>query len=182
LASTAFVAIPRENKDSGAKFSKFLGQGHHDPGTILALNTTQLVCPFCLSLSVYGTRVANHETTLEQTKMKSIEEAARLYHQYDGPIIPAWIRLPRFGDRCPFTQTTRTQLDHLTRPQKWNHYKPPVVSKILRIDGDGTKRGTRLINFASLMKYLDSLSNDVGPAVPVPKPPTPRRHRVKEVA
>src|ERR1700737_3948292 len=97
---------------------------------------------------------------------------------YDYAVKPEWIRLPRFGARCPFTHLTRTQLDHLTRAQKWNHFRPPVVSKILRIDGDGTKRGARLINFDSLMAYLNKLpSGEVGPESANSKVAT-RRHKV----
>jgi len=65
--------------------------------------------------------------------------------------------MPGFGDRCPYTGLTRTQIDHLVRKQEWNHFDPPVESRILRIDGGESRRGTRLINYASLLEYLAKL-------------------------
>ena len=93
-------------------------------------------------------------------------------------LTPKWIRLPRFGGRCPYTHLTRTQLDHLTRPQKWNRFNPPVESKILRIDGGEMSRGARLINFASLMAYLEALPSEADATANRPK----SRGRVKEAA
>jgi hypothetical protein len=73
---------------------------------------------------------------------------------------PEWIRMPGFGDRCPYTGLTRTQMDHLVRKQEWNHFDPPVESRILRIDGGEGRRGTRLINYASLLEYLAGLPDE----------------------
>ena len=46
-------------------------------------------------------------------------------------------------------------LDQLTRPQKSNNFRPPVVSKVLR--AGGSQAGIRLIKLASLITYLNSL-------------------------
>jgi hypothetical protein len=46
-------------------------------------------------------------------------------------------------------------LDQLTRPQKSNSFKLPVVSKVLR--AGGSQAGIRLIKLASLITYLNSL-------------------------
>jgi hypothetical protein len=78
-------------------------------------------------------------------------------------IKPEWIRLPGFGDRCPWTGLTRTQMDHLVRKQEWNRFDPPVESRILRIDGGEGRRGTRLILYSSLLEYLSKLPNEDKP-------------------
>jgi hypothetical protein len=74
-----------------------------------------------------------------------------------GP--PEWIRLPRFGEKCPYTGLSRTSLDHLIRPQPWNKRKPPVESRILQLEGErsGPRTGVVLINYRSLMDYIDAL-------------------------
>jgi hypothetical protein len=71
------------------------------------------------------------------------------------PNAPIFIRLPKDGQPCPYSQLSRTMLDQLTRPQKSNNFKPPVVSKVLR--AGGSQKGIRLINLASLIGYLNSL-------------------------
>jgi hypothetical protein len=68
---------------------------------------------------------------------------------------PAYIRLPKWGARCPHTGLTRTALDQLTRPQPSNDFKPPVKRKIFKMAG--TKSGVVLIDFESLRTYLDNL-------------------------
>jgi hypothetical protein len=68
---------------------------------------------------------------------------------------PAYIRLPKWGQRCPQTGLTRTALDQLTRPQPINDFRPPVRSKILKMTGQ--KSGVKLIDFRSLRVYLDGL-------------------------
>lgn len=68
---------------------------------------------------------------------------------------PAYIRLPKWGQRCPHTGLTRTALDQLTRPQNANDFRPPVKSKILKMTGQ--KSGVKLIDFRSLRTYLDGL-------------------------
>ena len=68
---------------------------------------------------------------------------------------PSYIRLPKWGGRCPHTGLTRTALDQLTRPQPINNFKPPVRSKILKVTGQ--KSGVKLIDYRSLRIYLDGL-------------------------
>src|ERR1700674_2609888 len=69
--------------------------------------------------------------------------------------VPAYIRLPKWSDRCPHTGLTRTALDQLTRPQVINDFRPPVRSKIFKMTGQ--KSGVKLIDYRSLRIYLDGL-------------------------
>jgi hypothetical protein len=74
-------------------------------------------------------------------------------------------------------------MDAITRPQEANNFNPPVASKILK--QKGTRRGVRLVNYASLMAYLNGLSNDANSeqAVPITKQiPRATRRRSKAVA
>ena len=71
---------------------------------------------------------------------------------------PVWIRLPRRGSTCPHCGLNRSALDKLVRPQELNKFKPPVESRILKMEG--VKRGIRLINFRSLCRYIESLPSD----------------------
>jgi|SRR5258708_3606544 hypothetical protein len=71
---------------------------------------------------------------------------------------PRYIRLPATGTLCPFTQLNRSALDQLTRPQESNNFRPPVLSRIVR--QKGTSRGIRLIDYADLLRHLNSLSNE----------------------
>jgi hypothetical protein len=95
---------------------------------------------------------------------------------------PDYIRLPRSGSPCPFCGLSRSSLDAITRPQAANRFKPPVARKILK--QAGTRRGVRLINYASLMAYLDGLSNDANSeeVTPPADRPSASRRRLKEVA
>jgi hypothetical protein len=68
--------------------------------------------------------------------------------------VPTYIRLPKWGQRCPYTQLTRTQLDLLTRPQAFNNFRPPVLSKRLKMTGD--KSGVKLIDYQSLLAHIAS--------------------------
>ncbi len=76
------------------------------------------------------------------------------------PVPPAYIRLPATGARCPHSSLARSALDALTRAQELNNYKPPVKSKILKIAGQ--KSGVRLIDYKSLMAYLNALPDEEG--------------------
>jgi hypothetical protein len=71
---------------------------------------------------------------------------------------PAYIRLPKFGERCPLTGLSRSALDLLTRAQPANDFRPPVRSKILKQTGQ--KQGIKLIDYRSLRTYLDGLPNE----------------------
>ena len=70
---------------------------------------------------------------------------------------PEFIRLPKSGNRCPYTGLSRSKMNQLVLPCKENDFKPPVESKVLR--NRGTIRGTRLIVFDSLMNYLNGLDD-----------------------
>lgn len=72
---------------------------------------------------------------------------------------PEYVRLPKAGEREPHTGLSRSTLDRLIRPQECNSFRPPVVSKSVRIRGgrDAT-RGSRLISLASLLDYLNRQS------------------------
>jgi hypothetical protein len=71
-----------------------------------------------------------------------------------GEKLPVWIRLPRPGDRCPFTGLSRSFLAELVRPCERNGYKPPVEAK--KIDRNGSNRGVLLVNLKSLLDYINS--------------------------
>jgi hypothetical protein len=75
--------------------------------------------------------------------------------------VPAYIRLPQYGARCPYTGLTRSALDLLTRAQSANGFDPPVKSKVLR--QSGTQAGIKLIDFKSLRDYLDNLPSGANP-------------------
>ncbi|MDP0500740.1 MAG: hypothetical protein Q7P63_11655 [Verrucomicrobiota bacterium JB022] len=71
---------------------------------------------------------------------------------------PEFIRLPLPGKRCPYTGLSRSTLNELTIASDTNDYNPPVDSKVLR--KRGATRGIRLINFDSLISYLNELPGD----------------------
>jgi hypothetical protein len=68
---------------------------------------------------------------------------------------PVYIRLPKNGERCPFTSISRSKLNQLILPVWQNDFKPPVKS--VAVKRDGAKKGTRLILLESLLGYLRSL-------------------------
>jgi hypothetical protein len=65
---------------------------------------------------------------------------------------PLTIRLPRTGQRCPWTGLSRSAMNELILPCKGNDFSPPVRSKVLL--AQGKSRGIRLVIFASLKEYL----------------------------
>jgi hypothetical protein len=73
--------------------------------------------------------------------------------------------MPRTGEPCPYSSFRRRTLDRLTRPQEFNNYNPPVKSRVVSVTG--TQAGRRLINYRSLMEYIESL--------PVELPEAPRK-------
>ncbi len=85
----------------------------------------------------------------------------------DQLIVPDFIRMPGYGQREPRTNLTRSALDLLIRPQKANGFKPPVVSKLF--SQAGNQRPIRLINYKSLLAYLNSLPDGADPANIVPR-------------
>jgi hypothetical protein len=75
-------------------------------------------------------------------------EALKAHH-------PVYLRLPREGARCPYTDLPRSTLKDFCVPTKANNFRPPVKSISLK-KSKYAKRGIRLIDYASLMKYLRS--------------------------
>jgi hypothetical protein len=67
---------------------------------------------------------------------------------------PEFIRYPKPRTRCEKTNLSRTRMCELVLPCAANDFKPPVRSVVLR--KKGKDRGIRLIDFASLMAYLNS--------------------------
>lgn len=67
--------------------------------------------------------------------------------------MPAYLRLPRAGTRCPVTGLTRTALNELILPTAANDYRPPVRSFSLR--GRGQIRGVRLISLPDLVRHIE---------------------------
>jgi len=63
------------------------------------------------------------------------------------------IRMPRSGQKCPYTGLSRSSLYKLTVPSKDNGNCPPVKSICLR--NRGSFRGIRLISYESLCDYLN---------------------------
>ena len=77
------------------------------------------------------------------------------YTGASGRSRPEFIRPPKPGKRCPYTGMARTSLNALYVPSKVNNFDPPVRAVCLR--NPGTTRGIWLINYDSLMDYLDRL-------------------------
>ena len=67
--------------------------------------------------------------------------------------MPAYIRLPRAGTRCPVTGLTRTALNELVLPTAANDYRPAVRSFSLRRPGQ--IRGMRLISLPDLVRHIE---------------------------
>jgi hypothetical protein len=63
-----------------------------------------------------------------------------------------WVRLPVPGARCEWSGLSRTGINALILPSQENKFRPPVLSASLRKPGQ--RRATRLINLASLLRYL----------------------------
>jgi hypothetical protein len=66
---------------------------------------------------------------------------------------PEWIRLPN-KSRCPYTQLSRSKIYELITPSAANGYNAPVRSVSLR--QRGSIKGTRLVNYDSLIEYIRS--------------------------
>src|SRR5260370_28250343 len=73
---------------------------------------------------------------------------------------PVFIRLPRYGQKCPHTGLSRSGLALLTRPQPANNFRPPVKSRLMRQTGT-SGRTIRLIDFNTLVRHLNSLPDGV---------------------
>lgn len=70
---------------------------------------------------------------------------------------PEFIRLPRAGDKCPFTGLSRTTLYNLVVPCRANRFRPAIHAKSLRKRGN--VRGIWLIPYDQLVDYLGGLPN-----------------------
>jgi len=68
------------------------------------------------------------------------------------PLLPEWIRLPRSGEKCPYSSLSRSTLNALILPCKANKNRPVVKSSVL--PQPGATRGVRLIHRESLMEYI----------------------------
>lgn len=68
---------------------------------------------------------------------------------------PEWLRLPAPGRRCPYTGLSRTTLNELILGNEKNERRPPVRSVMMK--KRGALRGIRLIDYDSLMQFLNGL-------------------------
>ncbi len=67
---------------------------------------------------------------------------------------PEYIPIPRTGTKCPYCGLSRSGIYNLIRPTKANGYKAVVASAVVRLPGKA--RGRRMVNYASLMHYLNA--------------------------
>lgn len=73
-------------------------------------------------------------------------------HHASGTIQPTWIRLPKSGQLCPYTQLSRSVMNGLILGAN-----APVRSLSLR--RQYALKGTRLIHLGSLLAYLESVAS-----------------------
>lgn len=88
------------------------------------------------------------KTRVERHPIQTVQPVGPL--KTDHQTLPEFIRLPKTGDRCPFTGLSRATLNELILGSA-----APVKSVVLR--GRGSTRGIRLIITDSLFAYLHSL-------------------------
>ncbi len=69
---------------------------------------------------------------------------------------PEYIPLPRTGTKCLYCGLSRSGIYNLIRPTKANGYKVLVASVVHGLPGKS--RGRRLVNYASLVEYLNEQS------------------------
>ena len=100
---------------------------------------------------------------------KSNKSQSNANHQNHGPVqsYPEWIRLPRSGDKCPYSNLSRSTLNNLILPCAANGHCPPVKSASIR--ARYATRGIRMINLPSLLEYIEAQAP--------PRPPDPELHR-----
>lgn len=65
---------------------------------------------------------------------------------------PIYIRIPRPGERCPYSGLSRSKMLSLVLPSEANGFLPSVESFVR--GKPGTKRGIRLVVWASLEAYI----------------------------
>ena len=95
-----------------------------------------------------------HRYGMETTPHHTYFKRQTPVNQLSNPKQPEWIRLPRAGERCPYSNLSRSTLNNLILPCKANKNCPPVKSSVLR--QKGATRGVRLIHRASLMAYIET--------------------------
>ena len=71
---------------------------------------------------------------------------------------PAFLRLPKCGERCALTGLSRSMLNALILPTAANNFMPPVVSHVVKSDLQST-RGVRVIEVRSLLAFINSQMN-----------------------
>lgn len=76
-----------------------------------------------------------------------------------APLTPKFIRLPKAGHQCPHTGLSRASMNLLVLPGPWNDFKPEVKSYSLR--SHGRKKGVRLVDYASLLEYIEARAEPV---------------------
>jgi hypothetical protein len=70
--------------------------------------------------------------------------------------LPEYIRLPPQGVPCPLTGLSRAKMSQLVLPNERNGFSPPVRS-VKVAPAKGRKGRVRLVNYSSLVSYLNSL-------------------------
>ena len=70
--------------------------------------------------------------------------------------VPPIIRLPTQGERCPYTQLSRSAMAELVTPKQRNRHHPPVRAIYRRVHPNA-QRGIWLIPAEDLFRYLFSL-------------------------
>lgn len=91
--------------------------------------------------------------TISNALMNLTTKPIRLLEQ-TGVVRPEFIRLPKTGESDPWTGLARSFLCTLVLPCRENDFRPPVRSCTLR--RRGTSKGVRLIDFQSLIDYINA--------------------------
>jgi hypothetical protein len=107
-----------------------------------------------LRLWIQKTPQVAHRYGMETTPHHTHFKKQTPVNQLSNPKQPEWIRLPRAGERCPYSNLSRSTLNNLILPCKANKNCPPVKSSVVR--QKGATRGVRLIHRASLMAYIEA--------------------------
>lgn len=95
------------------------------------------------------------QSTLSAISGSSLQADAALEAQLARILstVPPFLRLPKAGTRCPYTQLSRTSLSELITPTLRNGGKPPVQAQCLRAHRHAV-RGVWLIPAESLFRHL----------------------------
>lgn len=89
----------------------------------------------------------------------AIHDLTRALERHNPPIsqVDPFIRLPRRGERCPYSGLSRSALANLVVPSRANGLRPPVTANLMKKPGN--RRGVWLIPRERLMAYLNALPN-----------------------